>query len=90
MKLLKFYADWCGPCKMQTSIIKNLGDRVTIPITEVDIDDEQSWDFVKFWNVRGVPTMILIDGEDTEYATEIKRHTGVLKEKDFLKFITND
>lgn len=83
MKLLKFFGEWCGPCKTQNSIIKNLGDRVTIPIEEIDIDEK--FDLVKNWKVTTVPTMILIDENG-----EIKRHTGVLKEKEFLKFIAND
>jgi len=83
MKVLKFYGEWCGPCKTQNSIIKNLGDRVTVPIEEIDIDEK--FDLVKSWKVTSVPTMILIDENG-----EVKRHTGVLKEKEFLKFIAND
>ena len=83
MKLLKFYGEWCGPCKTQNSIIKNLGNRVTVPIEEVDIDDK--FDMVKSWKVTSVPTMILVNEDG-----EVKRHTGVLKEQEFLKFIAND
>lgn len=87
MKLLKFEASWCGPCKMQTSVIKNLGKKVTIPITAIDIDEESSLDMIKYWNVRSVPTLILIDEEDVETAKELKRHNGFLKESEFLKFL---
>ncbi len=83
MKLLKFYGEWCGPCKTQNSIIKNLGDRVSIEIENIDIDEE--FDTVKSWKVTSVPTMILVDENG-----EVKRHTGVLKEREFLKFIAND
>ena len=83
MKLLKFYGEWCGPCRTQNSIIKNLGDRVTVPIEEIDIDEK--FDIVKSWNVTTVPTMILVNEDG-----EVKRHTGVLKEKEFLKFIANE
>ena len=84
MKLLKFYADWCGPCKMQTSIIKNLGEKINIPIEEIDI--EENLGMSKIYAVRSVPTLILLD----ETGEEIKRNVGVLKEKDLLEFITND
>lgn len=83
MKLLKFYADWCGPCKMQSSIIKNLGDKVSLPIQNIDIDEEI--ESTTLWNVKSVPTMILIDENG-----EVKRHSGVLREPEFLKFIKND
>ncbi len=37
MKVLKFYADWCGPCKALTEVIKKAGDKVTIPVENVNI-----------------------------------------------------
>jgi thioredoxin 1 len=81
MKVLKFYADWCGPCKIQSQIIKNAGDKITTTIENVNIDDNlfMAQDF----NVRGVPTMVLVD--DTE--NEIKRHVGVLKEEELIEWL---
>ena len=82
MKLLKFYGEWCGPCKTQNSIIKNLGTKVNIAIEEIDIDEHL--DKARSWQVTTVPTLILVNEDG-----EIKRHTGVLKEKQFLEFIEN-
>ena len=47
--------------------------------------EDDKFDMVKSWKVTSVPTMILVNEDG-----EIKRHTGVLKEKEFLKFIAND
>ena len=81
MKLIKFYADWCGPCKMQTQIIKNAGDKVTVQVEDVNIDDNlfMAQDF----KVRSVPTMVLVDNEQKE----LKRHVGLLKEAELLEFL---
>ena len=81
MKLLHFTADWCGPCKVQSQIIKNAGDKITVQIEDVNIDDNlfMAQDF----QVRGVPTMVLVDNEQKE----IKRHVGVLKEDDLIEFL---
>jgi thioredoxin 1 len=82
MKLLKFYAEWCGPCKVQSKIIKDAGDKIKIKVEDVDIDSNVSMS-VDF-NVRSVPTMILVD-DKTE--VEIKRHVGVLKEVELLEWL---
>jgi thiol-disulfide isomerase/thioredoxin len=39
MRVLKFYADWCGPCKGLSMVIKSAGDKVTLPIEEINIDN---------------------------------------------------
>jgi thioredoxin 1 len=82
MKLLKFYAEWCGPCKVQSKIIKDAGDKIKIKVEDVDIDSNVSMS-VDF-NVRSVPTMILVD-DKTE--VEIKRHVGILKEAELLEWL---
>jgi thioredoxin 1 len=81
MKLLKFYAEWCGPCKVQSKIIKDAGDKVTVKIEDVDIDSNVS--MTVDFNIRSVPTMVLVDSEEKE----IKRHTGVLKEAQLLEWL---
>lgn len=82
MKLLKFYAEWCGPCKMQTMIIKGAEDKITIPVEEIDIDNDLMT-AVNF-GVRSVPTMVLVDDE----RKEIKRKVGVMKEEELLEWLS--
>jgi thioredoxin 1 len=81
MKVLKFYADWCGPCKAQTKIIEQAGDKIKTKIEEVNIDANifLSTQF----NIRSVPTMVLVDDDEKE----IKRITGFQSEKDLLAWL---
>jgi thioredoxin 1 len=81
MKLLKFYAEWCGPCKGLTMIINGAKDKITIPIEEYDIDNEMM--MAQEYKVRSVPTMVLVD--DT--GTEIRRQIGMVTEEKLLEFL---
>jgi thioredoxin 1 len=81
MKVKKFYADWCGPCKALSMVIKNAGDKVTIPILELDIDHELM-ETVQY-DIKSVPTMILVD--DT--GKELKRQVGSMTESQLLDFL---
>jgi thioredoxin 1 len=81
MKLLKFYADWCGPCKGLSKIIDGAKDKITIPIEEYDIDNEMM--MAQEYKVRSVPTMVLVD--DT--GAEIKRQVGMVSEEKLLEFL---
>ena len=81
MKLLKFYAEWCGPCKMQSQIIKNAGDKIKTPIEDVDIDNNIMMTVEH--KVRSVPTLVLLDNE----GNEVKRKVGLLKEAELLEFL---
>ena len=81
MKLLKFYAEWCQPCKMLSHIIKNAGDKITVPVEDVDIDNNIMMSVE--YQVRSVPTMVLLDDD----GKEIKREVGMMNEQKLLEFL---
>ena len=63
-------------------IIKGAEDKITVPIEEVDIDNNIF--MATDMNVRSVPTMILV-GDDGK---EIKRKVGVMKEAELLEWLS--
>lgn len=81
MKLFKFYAEWCGPCKGLTMIINGAKDKISIPIEEYDIDNEMF--MAQDYKVRSVPTLVLVDDKNQE----IRRHVGLLTEEKLLEFL---
>ena len=81
MKLLKFYADWCGPCKALSMVIESAKDRIDIPIEEINI--ELDMDAAVKYGVRSVPVMVLVD----ESGNEIKRKVGSLNENELFQFL---
>lgn len=81
MKVLKFYADWCGPCKGLSQIINNAGDKVTMQIENVNIDENIF--MAQDYKVRSVPTMVVVD----ESGSEIRRKVGTMNEEQLLEFL---
>lgn len=80
MKVLKFYADWCQPCKSVSAIMEKVKDKITIPVEEIDIDANN--DIAKKYGIRGVPTLVMVDDE----GTEVKRHVGMATENKIINF----
>jgi thioredoxin 1 len=81
MKIKKFYAEWCGPCKGLSMVIAGAGDKITIPVENINIDEE-IMESVQY-DVRSVPTMVLVD----ENGKEIKRQVGMVNETQLLEFL---
>lgn len=81
MKVLKFYATWCGPCKGLTMTLNGMADKISMPIEEVDID--ANMEVARKYNVRSVPTMVVVD--DT--GAELKRVVGMMNETQVLEFL---
>jgi thioredoxin 1 len=80
MKVLKFYADWCGPCKALSTTIEKYykGD---VPIENIDIDANN--EMARQYNVRSVPLCVVVD----ENGNELRRKSGMMMIDDFENFL---
>ena len=83
MKVYKFYAEWCQPCKMLSKVIEDSKDKIdpSVEFIEFDIDAEMMT--AVNYNVRGVPTMVIVD----DAGKEIKRQSGYMNEEKLLEFL---
>lgn len=61
MRLLKFWAEWCKPCKQQTEILKDFKD---FPVESINVEDENNSEIVEKYSVRGLPTLILLNNDN--------------------------
>jgi len=72
--LMDFFAEWCGPCKMQDPIMEELkkkfGDTVEFKKVDVDTDQELA---IKY-TIHAVPTLIL-----EKDGALFKRYVGVTR-----------
>jgi thioredoxin len=67
--LYKFYATWCGPCKIMKPVVDKIASEHKLNLVEVDID--QHPELADAYEVRGVPTLVLVEDEKV-----VARHVG--------------
>jgi len=71
--VVDFHALWCGPCKVQSPILKELaaelGDRVKV----IKIDVDQNNAVASQYQIQSVPTLIVFKN-----GKPVWRHSGVV------------
>lgn len=83
VKVIRFTAPWCAPCRMLVPIIEQL--KTEIPDVEWEtIDVDANPDAAAENGVRSVPT-VLIYNDDTLVETIV----GVTGKNDYARIITN-
>lgn len=73
VQLIKFGADWCGPCKAIEPTLNQLSSEYTgsADVFEIDVDKEP--ELASSLNIRGIPAvMIFKDGELQESLTGVQ------------------
>ncbi len=78
MKVLRFTASWCQPCKMLEKTLEDV--ETQIPIEVIDIDENQG--LAMDYGIRGVPTLVMLDGD-----IEVKRVSGVLMKNQLTEWL---
>lgn len=78
MTTVKFFqAEWCGPCKQQKPIVSDIeADRDDVTIKRVDIED--SPDEANKYQVRSVPSLVVLNDDDGV----VKQFSGVTQRED--------
>jgi len=84
IQVKKFYATWCGPCKVLTPLMENVKSKFN-NVNFEDIDIEVQYEIAQKYYVRSVPTVIIEkDGE------EVQRFTGVQSEMAYINALNEN
>ncbi len=57
--LFDFYADWCGPCRLQTPRIDELKKRMGDAVEVRKINVDQHMDLANKYSIQVVPTLVI-------------------------------
>ena len=65
--LIDFFATWCGPCKVQSSVLNTVKENVGDLARIVKIDIDQFPAIAAEYGVRGVPTLAVFKNKELLY-----------------------
>ena len=74
MKFYKFYADWCGPCRILTTML----NKAQIEYEPINVDSNE--ELVNKYDIKTIPVFMAVKDD----GTEIDRFVGV-KSTDAIK-----
>ncbi len=82
--IIDFHALWCGPCKVQSPILKEvaaeLGERVRV----IKIDVDQNTEIANRFKIQSVPTLMLFKNGEEKY-----RRAGLHSKSQIMNILLN-
>ena len=84
-KVIKFYADWCGPCRVYAKSFDKVSEELKEEVEFVNVNVEKdTTGLAAKYKVTGIPmTVVIKDGVE-------KTKTGRMDEEGLKNFIFNE
>lgn len=79
MRILKFQAAWCIPCKNLSRMMEEAA--ITLPVEEIDIDANN--EAAMEYGIRSIPTLIMLD----DHNNIVKRIGGVMTKQQLEEWV---
>ena len=81
MKVIKFYADWCGPCKTYAPIFDKVVNELNVEYENINVDKDTTGLAAKY-KVRSIPLTVFINEDGTS-----TKEVGMLSEDKLKQLI---
>ena len=84
-KVIKFYANWCGPCRIYGKAFDKVSDELNEEIEFLNVNiEEDTTGLAAKYKVYSIPmTVVIKDGQE-------KNYTGRMDEGTLKNFILNE
>jgi thioredoxin 1 len=82
--VVDFHAEWCGPCKMQSPILKEVASEFGERIRVIKIDVDQNNEIAGRYQIQSVPTLMIFQHGEVKY-----KHSGVHTKPQLVKVINS-
>ncbi len=83
--LIDFSAEWCGPCKSQAPILKELASELSGKIKIIKIDVNKNPEIASQYQIQSVPTLMIFKNGVRKY-----KQPGVHSRSQILNIINQN
>ena len=80
--LVDFFANWCGPCKMQSPVLEELDAELGGELMIIKVDVDAAADLAEAYGVQSIPTLCLMKAGQV-----LKQESGFHSKPALLEFI---
>jgi thioredoxin 1 len=80
LKVYRFTAEWCGPCKMMTPTVERLvteynAEGSGVEVVSIDVDADDNRELAAKYGVKSIPTLVFEkDGAEVDRTTGLKQY----------------
>jgi thioredoxin len=83
--IIDFHALWCGPCKVQSPILREVASELGERVRVIKIDVDQNPEIAGRYQIQGVPTLMVFKKGEMKY-----RQAGVHTKPQLMNVLLNN
>ncbi|NJK95332.1 MAG: thioredoxin [Bacteroidetes bacterium] len=82
--LIDFFAEWCGPCKAQSPVLKEVATELGEKVKVIKIDVDKNPEIAMKYNIQGVPTIMVFKA-----GKQLFRQSGMMSKSQIYNVLIN-